>query len=115
MKFHRTTVTHPDGEMRYGATIDRGSVEAFVVQLYSWHDGSWRIACQFDHTPSRSGGHDVTTDGVHLDLFDAEGTKVGVETANHPGPVAAEFAYNYATRYIERRNELLLQRWPTWR
>lgn len=115
MKLHRTAVSHPDGEMRYGATTARGGVEEFVVQLYCWHDGAWRVVCQFDHTPSQSGGHDVTTEGIHLDLFDAEGNKVDVETANHPGPVPIQFAFRYCIRYIERRNELLVQRWPTWR
>lgn len=101
--------------MRYGAIIARGTVKEFVVQLHRWQDGVWRPVCQFDHTPSQSGGHDVTTEGIHLDLFDADRGKVDVETADHPGPIHPNAAYRYASRYIKRRNERLIQRWPTWR
>jgi hypothetical protein len=115
MDLHRTSVAHPDGELRYWLETTRSEVEEFVVQLYCWHDGAWRLVCQFDHTPSLSDGHDVTTEGVHLDLFDADGNKVDTETANHPAPVNPRFAWEYANRYIEVRNVQLIQRWPQWR
>jgi hypothetical protein len=57
----------------------------------------------------------VTTEGVHLDLFDAEGNKMDTETATHPGPMTPQAAWRYADRYIDARNEQLIQRWPTWR
>lgn len=114
MRLFRSSVSHPDGELRYGLTTHRGEVEEFVVQLYHRND-RWRIVCQFDHTPAQSMGHDVTVEGIHLDLFDNDGNKVNIEYADHPGPCDPAFALNYARNFLKHRNEQLIRRWPTWR
>lgn len=112
-RLHRRPVSHPRGELRYSVRVERGQVTAFVVQLYCWRDGSWHLVAQFDHTPKTSEGHDVTVEGVHMDVF-RDGEKYEVETSPHPGPSAPELALDYAIRYLETYNERLIEQYDAW-
>lgn len=93
--------------------VEHGQVTAFVVQLYWWRDGSWHLFAQFDHTPETPEGHDVTVEGIHMDVF-RDGEKHEVKTASHPGPSAPELALDYATRYLETYDKRLIERYDAW-
>lgn len=82
----------------------------FIVQLYGWVDGEWHLVAQFDHNPTLPNGHDVRSEGIHMDLF-RDGEKVDVEFTNHPGPVKPAFALNYAINYLSEHAQPLIERY----
>lgn len=54
----------------------RGSVVTFLVKL-EYNDGdAWRTVAHFDHNPFGDDGHDVTVEGLHLDIYHADGEVV---------------------------------------
>lgn len=63
--------------VRFGSSA--GRVRWFVVQLeYNpapWLDDDWRPVARFDHQPDSPGGHDIYEEGLHVDLYRADGTK----------------------------------------
>lgn len=84
-----------------------------MVQLYCWTDGEWHLVAQFDHNPGLAGGHDVRTEGVHMDVFKA-GEKHETEAEPHPDSVKPAFALNYAINYLSRHDERLIERYRRW-
>lgn len=74
-----TDLIEPYSRMRVELWCDTGSVEAFRIQLEYDHghrytrrdpESDWCAVARFDHTPNSStGGHDITEEGVHLDLY----------------------------------------------
>lgn len=115
MRIFRRATSHPDGELRYGVRTCDGRVVEFVVQLFCWTDGGWDLVAQFDHNPDMEQGHDVRTEGVHMDVFGPPG-KVDVWVEPHPGPIDPEFALDYAINYFTEHDERLIERyrgWPT--
>ena len=54
---------------RIGYSHDHGDVTRFVVQLeYRLNEGGAEVV-RFDHDPEGKQGHDVTTEGVHMDVY----------------------------------------------
>lgn len=53
---------------------EMGELSAFCVQLEFNHNPSagtpddWQYIARFDHNPSNPTGHDITEEGLHLDL-----------------------------------------------
>ena len=41
----------------------------FVVQLEYRFNNDWREIVRFDHDPTGDHAHDVTKDGVHMDVY----------------------------------------------
>lgn len=112
-EFYRRAVSRSDGELRYRVKTERGRITAFVVQLYCWRDGSWRLVAQPDHNPTMAEGHDVTEGGVHVDVF-RDGEKHETETAPHPGPLNPELALDYAISYLEMHDKRLIRQYDAW-
>jgi len=54
---------------RIGYRHDRGEITRFVVQLEYRLDGDWAEVVRFDHDPEGTYGHDVTAEGVHIDVY----------------------------------------------
>jgi hypothetical protein len=54
---------------------EHGDVTRFVVQLeYNvepnlLEPNDWRQVARFDHEPDAEGGHDVTEEGLHMDVY----------------------------------------------
>lgn len=63
-------------QIRTAFCTDRGEVTQFLVQLEYWHDGDWREIVRYDHDRNAPGGHDVTEEGLHRDVY-REGKKTG--------------------------------------
>lgn len=67
----------PHARIRRELDIDHGTVIRFVVQLeynVAAHSSShiepdWRVVARFDHDAMAPGGHDVTEEGLHLDIY----------------------------------------------
>jgi hypothetical protein len=69
--------------VRFGADIERGDVERFLVQLeYRMADG-WTPIVRSDHNSAAVDGHDVESEGVHMNLY-RDGEKYDVRQIGPP-------------------------------
>lgn len=100
-----------DTRLRVGHTIVRGTPVEFVVQLEYHLDGEWRIVARFDHNPDLRMGHDVTDEGLHLDIY-RNGAKHYVER-DFPA-VNIYDAIAYCETYLERNAVELIGRFERW-
>jgi hypothetical protein len=110
--YEREFTTPLDGRARrrIGYSHDRGTVTRFVVQLeYSLH-GQWIEVVRFDHDPEGEQGHDVTAEGVHMDVY-RDGEKGRSPEVFPPMPAndaltsAEEHLTQHGGRYIKRFEE----------
>lgn len=56
-------------QLRLGFSTEQGTVAKFVAQLEYWLDGDWRTVLRYDHDRDAPGGHDVTEEGLHRDVY----------------------------------------------
>lgn len=65
----------PHVRIRRSLDLNEGRLNAFVVQLEydvagsGTDDPDWRVVARFDHEATSAGGHDVTEEGLHLDIY----------------------------------------------
>jgi len=92
---------------RIGFDTDRGRVTRFVVQLEYLVGDVWMDVVRFDHDPESNRGHDVTKDGVHVDVY-RDGKLIRTEeifppmSPNDAFTFAEEHLAEHAKRYSER-------------
>lgn len=91
-------------------SVTQGSIEWFVVQLEYNHGGAvsdtdWRNVARFDHHPGYEWGHDITREGLHLDIYSPRGHKVDQKYGFPEMPI--EKAPAYCEKYLENRAEIL--------
>ncbi|MFC4553535.1 MULTISPECIES: DUF7718 family protein [Halorussus] len=95
---------------RIGYSHDHGEVTRFVVQLEYKLDDRWAEIVRFDHDPASDFGHDVSKEGVHMDVY-RDGEKIQSEEVFPPMPpdealtFAEEHLNQHAERYIKRFEE----------
>ena len=85
--------------LRIGFTTYRGTPTAFVVQLEYRVDGEWMQIARFDHDPDSENGHDIESEGLHLDIYE-NGRKVTVD-GDFPA-VTLKQALPYCEMYLKR-------------
>lgn len=58
-------------QVRIGFDREKDAVERFVVQLEYHHDEEWHTVVRYDHdgTGESEHAHDVTEDGIHIDIY----------------------------------------------
>ena len=71
--------------VRIGFSHSRGKVIRFVVQLEYRLESSWREVVRYDHDPVSDFGHDVTEEGLHIDIY-RDGEKARSEYVAPPMP-----------------------------
>lgn len=98
-------------QLRLGFSKDRGTVTKFVVQLEYWLDGGWQTVVRYDHDRAAEGGHDVTEEGLHRDIY-REGEKIRSEEVT--GPLPANKAFEYAEEDLKERVERYVRRFEKW-
>lgn len=97
--------------VRFGADVDRGTVERFLVQLeYRMADG-WTQIVRSDHNPTAEYGHDATEEGVHMDLY-RDGEKIEVYQIGPP--MSANVALNRAEEHLFEDYERHVRRFERW-
>jgi len=90
---------------RIGYSHDRGEVTRFIIQLEYRHCGLEVV--RFDHDTESEIAHDVTAEGVHVDVY-RDGEKLRSNEVFPPMPAdealtfAEEHFRKHAKRYIER-------------
>ena len=96
---------------RLGYSHDRGKVTRFVVQLEYRVEGEWREVVRYDHDPASEFGHDVTEDGLHIDVY-RDGEQYRREYVAPPMP--AGLALDRAEDHLSNNLEGFTSRFEQW-
>lgn len=64
-----TTQTGTTVRRRLGYSHEQGEVTRFVVQLEYLYEKEWMPVVRYDHDPMSDQGHDVTDEGLHIDVY----------------------------------------------
>lgn len=97
--------------LRVGYTHERGRVTRFVVQIeYDWGT-HWCEVVRIDHDETGVLGHDVSTEGVHLDVY-RDGVKW--RTEDLLPPTAAGRAFTFAEAHMTQHAQRYVERFDTW-
>ena len=96
---------------RIGYSHDSRAVTRFVVQLEHKLQGDWVEVVRFDHDPEAEQGHDVTTEGVHIDVYrDSE----KVRSPEIFPPMPANDALTSAEEHLTYHGERYVKRFEEW-
>jgi hypothetical protein len=107
-----TTTVRPDIRRRFGYSHDRGEVTRFVMQLEYRLEGEWTAIVRYDHDAvTDHGGHDVTEEGLHIDIY-RDGEKGEQEYLAPPMP--AGVALDFAEGHLEENLERFIERFEQW-
>lgn len=62
---------HPQCHIYVRLAKDRGRLRRFAIQLQKYQEltPKWETIAQFDHDPGADMGHDVFSEGLHIDLY----------------------------------------------
>lgn len=104
-------IEYPKARLRVVIDIERGVPTLFVVQLEYQVDGEWGPVVRFDHNSVSQSGHDITEEGLHMDIY-RDGEKYRVKT-NFP-TVPLSDAPKYAESHIRGQADQLLRRYEQW-
>ena len=96
---------------RIGYTHDHGTVTRFMAQLEFYNNGEWHTVVRFDHDPESEHGHDVSTDGVHMDIY-RDGDKYRVEEIFPP--MTAGDALTFAEGHLKQHAQRYIKRFEQW-
>ena len=96
---------------RVGFDTDRGTVTRFVVQLEYLAADDWVEVVRFDHDPDSEHGHDVSTDGVHTDVY-RDGKRLRSEEIFPP--MSPNDAFTFAEEHLAEHVEGYLRRFERW-
>lgn len=100
-----------NSRLRQAHDTDQRDVTRFLVQLEYRLAGEWATVVRFDHDPANPMGHDVTTEGVHLDVY-RDGEKVA--SPEIFPPMGANDAYNFAEGHMDLHAERYIERFEQW-
>ena len=98
-------------QLRTAFSTERGQVPRFMVQLEYWLDDDWSEVVRYDHDQDAPGGHDVTEEGLHRDVY-RDGEKYDTETVSPPIP--AKNAFNHAEEDLRENVERFIKRFEKW-
>lgn len=98
-------------QMRIGFTANRGKVLRFIVQLEYWLEGEWREVVRYDHDAEASGGHDISEEGLHRDVY-RDREKYRSERLSHPLP--AKKGFDMAEEDLCENVERFIKRFEIW-
>ena len=74
----------------------------FVVQLEYCVEGEWREVVRYDHDPASVFGHDVTEEGLHIDVYrDDEQYRTEYVAPPMPAGVALDRAEDHLSNNLE--------------
>lgn len=104
-------IEYPHARTRIVIDTTIGDMTRFLVQLEYRIEGEWEPVVHFDHNPAGTYGHDITEEGLHMDIY-RDGKQV--RTKRDFPPVALSRAVDYCTSYIEANADQLLRRFEEW-
>lgn len=98
-------------QLRTAFSTEQGEVVQFMIQLEYWLDGDWMEVVRYDHDRDASGGHDVTEEGLHRDVY-RDGKKHRAEDVSPPIP--ANEAFDCAEEDLRENVEQFIERFEKW-
>lgn len=109
----------PYARIRREREIRRGEMQYFVVQLEydiqatptGENEPDWQPVARFDHNTDPAHGHDISVEGLHLDIY-KDGEKYTVKTG-FPN-VSLDTAPEFCERYFEVNGGRLLEQFEHW-
>lgn len=96
---------------RIGYSHDHGEVTRFVVQLEYRLAGAWTPIVRYDHDPESDHGHDVTEEGLHIDVY-RDGEKYRAEYVAPPMP--AGVSLDFAEDHLAENTQRFIERFEEW-
>lgn len=99
---------------RLAFDIEQGEVSRFLVQLeYADEDGEWTPVVRYDHDAvgSDEAVHDVTEEGLHIDIYRGD-EKIVTEFVAPPQP--ANRALTFAEEHLSRNLQRFVKRFEEW-
>jgi hypothetical protein len=97
--------------LRLGYSHDHGEVTRFVVQLEYRVDEAWEVVVRYDHDPASEFGHDVSEEGLHIDIY-RDGEQHRTEYVAPPMP--AGVALDRAEDHLSNNLEAFIERFEQW-
>jgi len=108
---HLDWIEYPHARIRFELNTRRGRPTRFVVQLEYQIEGEWKPVARFDHDETGEQAHDVTEEGLHMDVYrDCEKYRV---VRGFPA-VDLRDAPRYCKTYLEEHADRLLRRFKRW-
>lgn len=98
-------------QIRTAFSTRRGEVTRFVSQLEYWLRDGWQVVVRYDHDQIGAGGHDVSAEGLHRDVY-RDGRKVRSERVT--GPIPARRAFDFAEEDLRQNAESYVRRFEEW-
>lgn len=98
-------------QLRTAFTTARGDVIQFMTQLEYWLSGDWRAVVRYDHDAVAPGGHDITDEGLHRDVY-RDGEKV--DTVQVTPPIPANDGFDFAEEDLAKNAERYIKRFEQW-
>lgn len=106
-----TTRLSDRARVRFGADIERGDVERFLVQLEYCLPDEWTPIVRSDHNLPAVYGHDVEQEGVHMDLY-CDGEQV--DTRQIGPPMSANAGLDRAEDHLVGDYQRHVRRFERW-
>ncbi|EMA53734.1 DUF7718 family protein [Halococcus salifodinae] len=104
-------IEYPHAQLRFVLETQRGTPTRFLVQLEYCVEDEWRPVVHFEHNPDGTYGHDLTVEGLHMDIYrDGEQHLVRQDFP----PVELSNAPTYCESYIKTEASRLLRRYEQW-
>jgi hypothetical protein len=98
-------------QVRLGFSKNQGTITRFMVQLEYWLEDDWCAVVRYDHDRDAPGGHDITKEGLHRDVY-REGKKIG--TVQVTKPIPANEGFNYAEDDLRENVQRYIKRFEQW-
>lgn len=97
--------------IRLGYSHTHGEVTRFVVQLEYRVDTDWLEVVRYDHDPASGFGHDVTDDGLHIDIY-RDGEQYRTEYV--APPMLAAVALDRTEDHLSNNLDAFIERFEQW-
>lgn len=104
-------VEYPIAWIRSEIDTRQGVPTRFVVQLEYRIEEEWNVVVRFDHDQTGEQSHDITEDGLHMDVY-RNGEKYRVE-CRFP-PARLKRAPRYCKSYVKSNADRLIRRFEEW-
>lgn len=106
-----TKLATRQSQIRVGTTVEEGEVTKFVRQLeYRVGDDVLEVV-RYDHDTVAADGHDVTEEGLHMDVY-RNGEKIRAEQI--APPESANRALTRAEEHLAENIEQFVRRFEQW-
>ena len=98
---YTTWIEYPHAQLRFVLDTERGTPTAFVVQTEYRVEDEWKPVVRFDHNPAGTYGHDVTEEGLHIDVYrDGEQHRTEYVAPPIPAGVALDRAEDHLSNNL---------------